>query len=185
MKYMKLISLYSCESNEMRTRFDNIFGLHYTISRNSILSLAGSIGTQQAFRLIRRLFADGITPDMINEKGNEIQNIFKPPHSAASIQMGDTTFVDSGQLPEVGNSSDQSQLPEVGNSPYQNQLLEIGSPSHQNQLLEIGNTSHQNQLPEVGNSSHYPSSSVLIYLVMLSFLFFAPCCLFLSLLLPM
>ena len=153
--YIELISLYSCDSNEVRARLDHILGLHRTTSRNSFVSLAGSVNTKQAFkRFIKGLFAIGVTADMINEKEKEIQDILKSQHPAASSQISISTIVDADLFPEVGSSSGHNQLPEVGNPSHQNQLPELEDSSNQNQLLEVGNSSGQNQLREVGNPPH-------------------------------
>ena len=121
-KYIVLISLYSCDSDEMRARLDNILGLRRTTSRDSLVSLAGSINTKKAFKkLIKDLCAIGITADMINKNEKEIKGLLGPEQADSSGQIDDST---SGhQLPEEGDSSDagasfgdQSQQPDVGSS---------------------------------------------------------------------
>ena len=98
-----LISLYSCDSDKIQARLDSVLGLRRTISRDSIVSFAGSINTKKAYKkFCKGLFEIGVTAEMISQKEKEIQAIFKPHHSPC---------VDQGQLPEVGNSSDAETLP--------------------------------------------------------------------------
>ena len=112
----------------MQARLDNILGLRRTSSRDSLVSLAGSINTKRAYKkLIKDLFTIGVTADMINDKEQEIKGLFGPQQVVASNQVDDST---SGnpvhQSPEVGgfssaeaspnSSGDQSQLPEIKNS---------------------------------------------------------------------
>ena len=139
------LSLYSCDSNEMRARLDNILGLHRTTSRDSMVSLTGSINTKQAYKkFIKGLFAIGVTADMINDKEKEIQEIFKPQPAAASCQIDDSTLVDPNQLPQVGNASNKNQVLEVGNSSNQDQLLEVGNSPNPG-TSPISPTSTKNQ----------------------------------------
>ena len=130
--YIVLISLDSCDSEEMRARLDNILGLRLrrTTSRDSLVSLAGSVNTKKAYKkLIKDLFAIGVTADMINDKEKEIKGLFGLQQAVASNPMDDSTPGNQGPLlPEVGDSSNaevspisttfgnQSQLPEAGSS---------------------------------------------------------------------
>ena len=114
----------------MRARLDNILGLRRTTSRDSLVSLAGSINTKRAYKkLVKDLFAIGVTAGMINDKEKEIKGLFGPQQAAASNTMDHSTPGNQDhQLLEVGDSSNveaspipttfgnQSQLPEVGNS---------------------------------------------------------------------
>ena len=77
------------------------------MSRDSILSFAGSINTKKAYKkFCKCLFSIGVTAEMIGQKEREIQDIFRPQHHlSASNQIGSCTFVGLTQLPGVGNSS--------------------------------------------------------------------------------
>ena len=124
-----LISQYSCDLDKMQAQLNNVLGLglHRTVSRDSIVSLAGSANTKKAYkRFIKGLLANGVTASMINEKEKEIQDILKPQHSAASNQMGDS---DPNQLPGVGNDTQYpAASSKIGDS-NRNQLPEAGNPS--------------------------------------------------------
>ena len=91
--------------DKIQAQLDQVLGLglHRTVSTDSIVSLAGSTNTKKAYKqFIKDLLAIGVTADMINEKGKEIQDIFKPQHPAASNQIDDG---DLNQLPEVGKDT--------------------------------------------------------------------------------
>ena len=112
-----LISLRSCDSDKIQARLDSVLGLRRTMSRDSVVSFAGSLNTKKAYKkFCKGLLNIGVTAEMISQKEKEIQDIFKPQHPAASNQTDDSTFVDLNLLPEVGTSSDQNQPPEVGTS---------------------------------------------------------------------
>ena len=109
-KYIVLISLLnlSCDSHKLdkiQEQLNNVLGvgLHRTVSRDSIVSFAGSINTKKAFKeFCKGLFEIGVTADIIRQKEKEIQDLLKP---ATSNQTDDSAFVDSSQLPDVGTSS--------------------------------------------------------------------------------
>ena len=116
--------------DEMQARLDNILGLRLrrTTSRDSLVSLAGSVNTKRAYKkLIKDLFAIGVTADMINDKEKEIKGLFGPQPVVVSNPVDDSTSGDQvHQLPEAGDSSsagaspnsfgNQSQLPEIENA---------------------------------------------------------------------
>ena len=112
LKYIELMSLSSCDSDEMRARFDNILGLR---RRDSVVSLAGSINTKKAYKkLIKDLLTIGVTADMIEK---EIKDIFSPQQMVDRNQMNDSTFGNQTQLPEESPLLQaQSQLLGVGDS---------------------------------------------------------------------
>ena len=98
----------------MQAQLNNVLGLglHRTVSRDSIVSLAGSINTKHAYKkLIKDLLAIGVTADMIKEKENEIKHILRPQQPAVSSQMDESTFVGPNQLPTFGNSFDAETSP--------------------------------------------------------------------------
>ena len=75
------------------------------MSKDSIVSFAGSINTKKAYKkFCKGLFEIGVTADIIKQKEKEIQDLLKP-------QLGDSTFVDPNQLPEVGSSSNPGTPP--------------------------------------------------------------------------
>ena len=149
-----LISFYSCDSDEMRARLDNILGLHRTTSRDSIVSLAGSINTKKAYKeFIKDLLAIGVTADMINEKAKEIKDIFKPQQAVANNQIYDSPSGDHSRLTE-----ESSQLPEESTQVLEEfpQLLVESSPlPHESpQAPEVGNFSNaQPSTPSIENKS--------------------------------
>ena len=125
----------------MQAQLDKVLGLglHRTVSRDSIVSLAGSTNTKKAYKkFIKGLLAIGVTADMINEKEKEIQDIFKPQHPAASDKM---------------NDSDLNQSLEVGK--------DVIKPQHPAASCQMGD-SNQNQLqvPDVGTSSDAETSPI-------------------------
>ena len=104
-----LISLHSCDSDKMQAQLDSVLGLRRTMSRDSIVSFAGSINTKKAYKkFCKGLFEIGVTADIIKQKEKEIQDMLKP---ATSNQIDDSTFVDPNQLPEVGTASDAETSP--------------------------------------------------------------------------
>ena len=107
-----LILLHSCEFDKIQARFDSVLGLNRTMSRDSVVSFAGSINTKRAYKkFCKGLFNIGVTAEMISQKEKEIQDMFKSQNPGPSNQMDDSTSADPNptahpQLPEVGNSSD-------------------------------------------------------------------------------
>ena len=108
----------------MQAQLNSVLGLRRTMSRDSIVSFAGSVNTKKAYKkFCKGLFNIGVTAEMIAQKEKEIQDIFNTQHPAASSsQMGDSTSVDTNpamqldpashpQLPKVGNSSDAKTSP--------------------------------------------------------------------------
>ena len=115
-----LISLYSCDSHKldaMQAQLNSVLGLRRTMSRDSLVSLAGSINTKKAFqKLCKGLVNIGVTAEMIGQKEKEIQDIFKTQHPGTSSNVDDSTSADLNlalqlQLLEVGNSSDAETSP--------------------------------------------------------------------------
>ena len=141
MKHIILISLHSCDSDKMQARLDSVLGLRHTMSRDSIVSFAGSINTKKAYKkFCKGLLNIGVTADMITQKEREIQDMFKPRGPASSNQIDDSPVVDPNQLPEA-SSSNSNQLPEVRN------------PSNLNKLPEVGNSSDAVTLPTISTES--------------------------------
>ena len=109
--------MYSCEFDKIQARLDSVLGLQRTMSRDSIVSFAGSINTKKAYKkFCKGLFNIGVTAEMIHQKESEIQDLFKHQNPAASNQIDDSTSADPNpaphpQLPEVGNSSNAENLP--------------------------------------------------------------------------
>ena len=112
-----LISLYSCDSHKldaMQAQLNSVLGLRRTVSRDSLVSLAGSINTKKAFqKLCKGLVKIGVTAEMIGQKEKEIQDIFKTQHPGTSSRIDDSTPADPNPAP---NPAPHPQLPEVGNS---------------------------------------------------------------------
>ena len=116
--------------DKIQARLDSVLGLHRTMSRDSVVSFAGSINTKKAYKkFCKGLFNIGVTADMISQKEKEIQDIFKTQHSAASNQMGDTssTSVDPNpaaphpQLLQVRNPSDAEASPMISSMSTENE----------------------------------------------------------------
>ena len=111
-----LISLYSCKLDAMQAQLSSALGLRRTMSRDSIVSFAGSINTKKAYKkFCKGLFNIGVTAEMIGQKEKEIQDIFKTQHPGASSQTDGSTSMNPNPaphpLPEVGNSSDVENSP--------------------------------------------------------------------------
>ena len=103
-KCIELMSCYSCDLNEMQAQLYTILGLHHTTSRDSIAPFPLSLNTKRTYKkLCEDLFAMGVTADMIKEQRKDIQDTFQD--AASSSKMGDSTFLDPDQLPEIGKSS--------------------------------------------------------------------------------
>ena len=108
-----LISLYSCDSHKldtMQARLDSVLGLRRTMSRDSIVSFAGSMNPKKDYKFGKGHANIGVTAEMIAQKEQEIQDILKTQHPAASNQIDGSTSADPNpvlhpQLPEVGNPS--------------------------------------------------------------------------------
>ena len=106
-RHIMLISSHSCDSDKMQARLDNVLGLRRTMSRDSIVSFAGSINTKKAYKkFCKGLFEIGVTAEIIRQKEKEIQDMLKPQNPATSNQRDDSTFVDPNQLLGVGATSD-------------------------------------------------------------------------------
>ena len=105
--YIVLISRYSCDSDKIQARLDKVLGLHRTMSKDSIVSFAGSVNTKKAYKkFCKGLFDIGVTADMISQKEKEIQEMFQPQHpTTTSNHTNDGTFMDQSQLPAAGSSS--------------------------------------------------------------------------------
>ena len=131
---MDEIQEHSHKLDEIQERLDNILGLRRTTSRDSLVSLAGSINTKKAYKkLVKDLFAIGVTAAMINEKEKEIKGIFGPQQAVSSNPMDNSTS---------GDQDHQSLVLEVGDS----------STAEASPIISFGN---QHLLPEL----EYPSDA--------------------------
>ena len=130
-----LKSLYSCDSHKldaMQAQLNSVLGLRRTMSKDSIVSFAGSINTKKAYKkFCKGLFNIGVTAEMIGQKEKEIQDIFTTQHPTASNQMDDITPADPNPalhplLPEVGNSSNAETSPPISTGSESNSRLGFG-----------------------------------------------------------
>ena len=119
-EYIMLIFQCSCDLRELRAQLDKLV-LRRTSSRDSLVSLPGSIKTKNVYKnFIKGLFESGVTAEMIKSKEKEIQNMLKPPDATTSTQIDVNTNAD--QLPEDGKSSDSetSPIPTMSTEPNWN-----------------------------------------------------------------
>ena len=104
-----LISLISCEFLEIQARLTDVLGLHRTSSRvsiDSVASFAGSVNTKNSFkRLCKDLYDIGVTAEVINQKKEEILNIFKAQNTTPSGQIDGSSIVDNRQSLVVSSCS--------------------------------------------------------------------------------
>ena len=98
----------SCDSHkldQMQAQLNSVLGLHRTISRDSIVSFAGSINTKKAYKkFCKGLYEIGVTAKMISEKEKEIRAIFTATNQGNSA-------IDQSGVPELGDSSDVETSP--------------------------------------------------------------------------
>ena len=82
----------------------DVLGLHRTTSRasiDSITSFAASINTKKAFKTFcKDLYKIGVTAEVINQKRDEILNIFNPQN-----KIDDNNIAGTSQLTEVRDCS--------------------------------------------------------------------------------
>ena len=108
-EYIMLIFQRSCDAYELRVQVDKLV-LRRTSSRDSLVSLPGSIRTKNVYKnFIKGLFESGVTAEMIKSNEEEIQNMLKRSDATTSSQTDVST--NSDQLPEGGNSSDSETSP--------------------------------------------------------------------------
>ena len=137
---MDEIQEHSHKLDEIQQRLDNILGLRRTTSRDSLVSLAGSINTKKAYKkLVKDLFAIGVTAAMINEKEKEIKGLFGPQQAVSSNPMDSST------------SGDQDH--------HQSLVLEVGDSSSTAEASPIISSGNQHLLPELEYSSDAAESS--------------------------
>ena len=145
-EYIMLISERSCDLHkldemqassshkldELRAQLDKLV-LRRTSSRDSLVSLAGSINTKKVYRnFCKGLFESGVTAEMIKSKEKEIHNMFKPQNATTSGQVEV-----SSQIIDVSTNAGQSQLLEGGNSSDSETLAPLPTiltESNQNRL---------------------------------------------------
>ena len=125
-EYIVLIFQHSCDSHKLdklEAQLDK-FVLRRTSSRDSLVSLPGSIRTKNVYKnFIKGLFESGVTAEMIISNEEEIQNMLKRSDATTSSQIDVSTNAD--QLPEGGNSSDSetlAPLPTISTESNQNRL---------------------------------------------------------------
>ena len=87
----------------------DVLGLHRTVSRvsiDSIASFAGSINTKKAYKeFCKNLYQIGVTAEMIRVKESEILDIFKPHDTPISAQTDDSNIAILSQFPAVSYCS--------------------------------------------------------------------------------
>ena len=128
-EYIILISRLSCDSHKldkMQAQLDKLI-LRRTSSRDSLISLAGSINTGSVYRdFCKGLFDSGVTAEMIKGKEKEIHDMLKPRNATTSSQIIDvSTSASQSQLPEGSNPSNSgtlAPLPTMSTEPNQNRL---------------------------------------------------------------
>ena len=128
-EYIILISRLSCDSHKldkMQAQLDKLV-LRRTSSRDSLISLAGSINTGSVYRdFCKGLFDSGVTAEMIKGKEKEIHDMLKPRNATTSSQIIDvSTSASQSQLPEGSNPSNSgtlAPLPTMSTEPNQNRL---------------------------------------------------------------
>ena len=138
-EYIMLISERSCDLHkldemqassshkldDLRAQLDKLV-LRRTSSRDSLVSLAGSINTKKVYRnFCKGLFESGVTAEMIKGKEKEIHNMFKPPNATTSSQIDASTNADQSRLPKGCNPSDSetlAPLPTISTESDQNRL---------------------------------------------------------------
>ena len=125
-EYIMLIFQHSCDSyklDKLQAQLDKLV-LRRTSSRDSLVSLPGSIRTKNVYKnFIKGLFESGVTAEMITSNEEEIQNMLKRSDATTSSQIDVSTNAD--QLPEGGNSSDSetlAPLPTISTESNQNRL---------------------------------------------------------------
>ena len=139
---MDEIQEHSHKLDEIQQRLDNILGLRRTTSRDSLVSLAGSINTKKAYKkLVKDLFAIGVTAAMINEKEKEIKGLFGPQQAVSSNPMDSST------------SGDQDH--------HQSLVLEVGDSSSTAEASPIISSGNQHLLPELEYSSDAEASPII------------------------
>ena len=119
-EYIMLIFHRSCDVYELRVQVDKLV-LRRTSSRDSLVSLPGSIRTKNVYKnFIKGLFESGVTAEMIKSNEKEIQNMLKRSDATTSSQTDVSTNAD--QLPEGSNSSNSetSPLPTISTEPNRN-----------------------------------------------------------------
>ena len=83
--------------------------MHRSTSRasiDSITSFAGSINTKKAFKTFcKDLYKIGVTAEVINQRKDEILEIFKPQNTTIGDQIDDSNDADESQLEAVSNCS--------------------------------------------------------------------------------
>ena len=122
-EHIMLIFHRSCDLYKLRAQLDKL--VLRTSSRDSVVSLPGSINTKNVYKnFVKGLFESGVTAEMIKSNEEEIQNMLKPPDATTSSQIDISTNAD--QLPEGGNSSDSETSPlptgTISTEPNRNQL---------------------------------------------------------------
>ena len=106
-----LISLHSCDSEKVQTQLNSLLGLRRTMSKDSIVSFAGSINTKKAYKkFCKGLFAIGVTADVLKQNEKDIQDMLK---LATSNQTDDSSSgsTDPNLPPEVRASSSAETSP--------------------------------------------------------------------------
>ena len=93
----------------MQVQLTDILNLHHTnrrVSIDSITSFAGSVNSRRAYKeFCKNLFQIGVTAEMINQKENEIFEIFKAQNSAISGRIRNSLTVN-----ETSNSPVEDQV---------------------------------------------------------------------------
>ena len=112
--------------------------LRRTSSRDSLISLAGSINTKTVYgNFCKDLFESGVTAEMIKGKEKEIHNMIhnmlKPRNATSSSQIEVNSQVEvSSQIIDVNTNAGQSQLPKGGNSSDSETLAPLPTVSTEN-----------------------------------------------------
>ena len=112
--------------------------LRRTSSRDSLISLAGSINTKTVYgNFCKDLFESGVTAEMIKGKEKEIHNMihnmFKPRNATSSSQIEVNSQVEvSSQIIDINTNTGQSQLPKGGNSSDSETLAPLPTVSTEN-----------------------------------------------------
>ena len=81
--------------------------IHRTASRDSVISLPGSINTKRGYKeFCKSLYQPGITPKILRENQKEILNICDPQNATTSSQVADdSSFEDQTQLLVIGQAT--------------------------------------------------------------------------------
>ena len=110
-EYIMLISQRSCDSHkldELRAQLDKLV-LRRTSSRDSLVSLPGSINTKNVYKnFIKDLFESGVTAEMIKSKQKEIQNMLKPSDATTNSQTDISTNSETSLLPTISTEPNRN-----------------------------------------------------------------------------